>query len=339
MCSREQAASLKTVDRLSRRDFVKAIGVATAAGSVLVPTIPAVAHSASHDRRAKIAVKQLYTTLTPEQKQVVALSWDDPKRTRVSPNWKITKATVGDFFRADQQELIRDILKAITSEEGYEKFMKQMAVDWAPGLPRYTVAIFGNPGTDTFQFTLTGRHLTIRADGRPSKKTAFGGPIVYGPAPKATESSKHPGNVFWYQAKRANEVFQMLDGRQRKEALLDRAPVETAISLRQSGKLFPGIAGSELAPDQKRLLQAVLTDVLAPYGKTDVDEAMRLIQAGGGLDTVHISFYKKTASGYPDGDIGRDGVWDIWRLESPTLVSHFRGAPHVHAYFHAGRRE
>ena len=35
-----------------------------------------------------------------------------------------------------------------------------------------------------------------------------------------------PGNVFYYQTLKANEVFGMLDGKQRKAALLDKAPRE-----------------------------------------------------------------------------------------------------------------
>jgi hypothetical protein len=35
---------------------------------------------------------------------------------------------------------------------------------------------------------------------------------------------------------------------------------------------------------------------------------------------------------YRRGDIGDDGVWDNWRLEGPSFVWHFRGAPHVHVW-------
>jgi hypothetical protein len=38
-----------------------------------------------------------------------------------------------------------------------------------------------------------------------------------------------------------------------------------------------------------------------------------------------MSFYKNL-------DIGNDGVWDVWQLESPTMIWYFRGAPHVHTW-------
>jgi hypothetical protein len=35
---------------------------------------------------------------------------------------------------------------------------------------------------------------------------------------------------------------------------------------------------------------------------------------------------------YKNFDIGNDGVWDIWQLESPNMLWYFRGAPHVHTW-------
>ncbi len=326
-------------DGLSRRDFVKVVGTAAVAAGAL-PVFAAGRRAEARptrDSKAETDVKRLYDSLTQEQKKVVVLPWDHQKRTNVSPNWKITEATVGEFFNADQQEIIKGILKGITSEEGYEKFLTQMANDWPPGLPRYTVAIFGDPDQGKFEFEMTGRHLTLRADGDSVENAAFGGPIVYGHGPQFREKPHHPGNVFWYQAKRANEVFGMLDGKQREQALLKQAPRETAVQLRQRAEQLPGIAGSELSSDQRELLEKVLADIMAPYRKEDVHEVLESVKAGGGMDQVHIAFYKTNASGSPKGDIGQDGVWDIWRLESPTLVCHFRGSPHIHAYINVAK--
>ncbi len=58
---------------------------------------------------------------------------------------------------------------------------------------------------------------------------------------------------------------------------------------------------------------------------------MEVIKAGGGMEKMQIAFYQA-------GDIDKDKVWDVWRLEGPTAVCHFRGAPHVHAYINIARR-
>ena len=61
----------------------------------------------------------------------------------------------------------------------------------------------------------------------------------------------------------------------------------------------------------------------------DVEEVFAILKATGGLDQLHLAFYQ-------DGDLESDKVWDVWRVEGPSFVWHFRGAPHVHAYINVG---
>jgi hypothetical protein len=197
------------------------------------------------------------------------------------------------------------------------------------GLGQYHVAIFGEPGSGQFEFEMTGRHLTIRADGDSVAGAAFGGPIIYGHGAGDSEKGL-PGNVFYYQTQKANEVFQALDGTQRTKALLPKAPPEARVPVQGDAGQFQGIRLGELAPDQKALVESVIKILLDPYREADVDEAMALMKAGGGLDALHMAFYEAD-------DLGEDHEWDIWRIEGPTFVWHFRGAPHVHAYVNIAR--
>ena len=56
---------------------------------------------------------------------------------------------------------------------------------------------------------------------------------------------------------------------------------------------------------------------------------MEILNSSGGLDQLHMAFYQQE-------DIDNDRVWDIWRVEGPSMVWHFRGAPHVHASLNIG---
>ncbi len=309
---------------VDRRDFLTAV----AAGAVAVGATPLISGRAvaapKRDSRAESAVTRLYETLTVPQRKEMVLAWNDPRRTRISANWKITNATIGTFS-PEQRKIIDEILAGITSEDGCERIKKQMAAD--AGFENYALAIFGKPDDEHFAFELTGRHLTLRADGDTTPGAAFGGPIVYGHG--ATGNSKD--NLFFHQTQAANEVFKALDPDQRKKALLARAPAESAVQLRDDVSQIPGISGKDLSSDQQELVKKVLATVLGPYRKEDVDEALAVLEAGGGIDSLQMAFYQS-------GDLDDDGVWDIWRLESPTLVCHFRGAPHVHAYINIARR-
>ena len=254
---------------------------------------------------------------------MLCFSFDNELRQRINANWHVTKPKIGsDFFNKGQQAIISEIVKGLTSEEGYERLKKQMDED-AGGLDEFSVAMFGEPG-GAFEWELTGRHLTLRADGNSVDKAAFGGPIIYG---HGEETAKD--NIYHYQTKQVNEVFKALDAKQAEKALVAKAPAEAAVTLQGEKGTFPGIAVSELSADQKQLVTKTVQMLLAPYRQEDVDEAMELVKASGGLDKLHMAFYQQ-------GDLGNDKVWDIWRVEGPSFVWHFRGAPHVHAYINIG---
>lgn len=315
---------------VTRRDFVRATGAAAAALTLgwgrSVPTIGAPPTLSSPP---ETAVARLFASLKEDQRKAICLPFDDPKRSRINANWAITNLTVEGGFDKDQQALIEEIVKGVTSEDGYERLQKQMDDD-SGGLGAYHIAIFGEPGKGPFEFELTGRHLTLRADGNTIDNTAFGGPLIYGHGAGDSEKGL-PGNVFYYQTQQANEVFKALDGKQRALALIEDAPNETHVQIQGKEGKFPGIAVGDLSGDQKSLVESVLKTILAPYRADDVEEAMAFVTEGGGLDAIRMAFYQT-------GDIDEDKEWDIWRLESPTLVCHFRGSPHVHAYINIGRK-
>ena len=303
-----------------RRRFL--IGAGAVAVAAAVPCIPRLAAEplpkGTKVGPAETTVARLYATLTAEQKAVAAKPFTDPLATRVGANWHVVPKRIGELYTPDQQRLIHEILRGVTSEEGYDRVIRQMQDDDG-GFERYSCAIFGEPGQGKSEWVMTGRHLTIRADGNNMPDAVFGGPIVYGHGATGNQGA----NLFYYQTKAANEVFAALDGKQREKALLPTAPAEDSIQLKKGE--FAGIAAGELSADQRRLLDKVMRTLLAPYREADVTEAMSGLERNGGLNKVHLSFYK-------NDDLGSDQEWDIWRLEGPTLVWHFRGAPHVHTW-------
>lgn len=320
---------------VNRRDFVRGVGSAVAVSGIW-PILGGASRAlaAAPDQRPspssppETAAKALYESLSSEQKEKLCFPFEHDLRKRISANWAITELKIDDL-KPDQQELVRTIVKGITSPDGYERFMKQMDDDSA-GFEQYHIALFGEPGTDRFQFELTGRHVTMRADGNSVAGAAFGGPIVYGHG-EGDGKKGLPGNVFYYQTKKANEVFQALEGKQREAALVAKAPPEAAVQLRGADQKLPGVRVGELSSDQRKLVEEVLRIGLAPYRAEDIEEAMDIMKAGGGLDALHMAFYQSD-------DLGDDKEWDIWRVEGPTFVWHFRGAPHVHAYLNVSER-
>lgn len=321
-------------DDIDRRRFLRSValgsvGLATAAAVPKLSGIPAAPPSKPDmSQRSETVVATLYKSMTPEQRKVVTFPFGHELQSQVDNNWHITPKKIAEFFTPDQQAMIEEIFRGLHNPDFVDKVIYHINED-ANGLGNYSVALFGEPGSGAFEFVLTGRHCTARCDGDSVEGVAFGGPIFYGHASQGFyEKADHPKNVYWYQAKRANQVFNALDGKQRKIALLGDPREEKAtatVSLRKPGDPPIGLPVSEMTRDQRELVQKVLGDLLLPFREKDRKKALDDIEAQGGFDALSMSFYKNL-------DIGGDGVWDVWQLESPTMVWYFRGSPHVHVW-------
>lgn len=311
---------------LDRRSFLQTVGSAAVVGAAAQAlwTPRSLMAAPTSKSAAETAVGRFYESLTPAQKQTVAFPFEHELRHKINANWHITKPLIrDDFYTKEQRATITEIVRNVTSPDGFERLQKQTEFDDGD-LGAYSVAVFGTPGNGKFQFELTGRHLTLRADGDSVDRAAFGGPIIYGHGEEDPQQ-----NLYLYQTKQVNEVFGALDPQQSKVALLSAAPKEAAVELQGPGKAYPGIAVSALSADQKALVEKTLKVLLAPYRAEDVDEVFAILKANGGIEQLHLAFYQQ-------GDLQNDRVWDIWRVEGPAFVWHFRGAPHVHAYINIG---
>jgi len=313
-------------NRLNRRSFIRTAGTGAAAGLAL-PALTNLDHLRAamvDSNSAASAVQQFYASLTDRQLLTLCFRYGHARQRRVHANWNITEPVIGDdFYSNDQRELIDQILKSITSEDGYERLTRQMEDDIG-GIDEFSVAIFGDPDAGRFQWELTGRHLTLRADGAYRDKAAFGGPIIYG------HGEEDPAdNMYHPQTQQVNELFRALDPAQMQRALVAQAPQETAVQVQGKSGEFTGLSVSDMSTDQKQLMEETLKSLLSPFRAEDVEEAVTTMKAGGGLDSLRMSFYE-------EGDIDNDRVWDMWRIEGPTFVWHFRGFPHVHAIINIG---
>lgn len=326
---------------MTRRAFNRS--TVAGAAAVGLGALPQIAEAASKPSKpaGETLVQQLYKSLNDKQKEEICFGIDHKLRNRVENNWRITR-TIDRLLTNDQQDLVKQIVVSLHSERYAGDVLKQINHDnrGKEGFRSCAVAFFGHPDNDTpdkasakgsdatFEFVFTGRHVTRRCDGAMSDGAAFGGPIFYGHAAESfNEKPTHPGNIYWYQAKRANAVFDMLDGKQRKLALRDDAPRErgtSTVAIHKPDQRH-GLPVREMSKDQKAEFAKVMADVLAPFREQDVAEAMRLIKQGGGLDAMQMAFYSNL-------DVGKDKVWDVWQIEGPNMVWYFRGYPHVHTW-------
>ena len=309
-----------------RRAFLRS-AAATALASTAAPVLAAV-------KPPETLVKTLYDTLTEKQRMHICFAWDhvDKKkqvlRTRLENNWRITPHHINSsFYTDDQRDLIRAIFQGMTAPEWHARWDQQLNDDIGGFGKKQSIAIFGDPGTRQFEFVITCRHLTLRCDGNHGDHIAFGGPILYGhEGERLYEKPDHPNNVFWHQATEANKLVELFGGTQRERAIVQQGmPSEELIACKGNEGDFHGLAVSDFSADQKTHLQQVVKLLLEPFRKADRDEAMDCLKKQGGLDDCHLAFYA-------EGDLGKDTLYDNWRLEGPSFVWYYRGDPHVHVW-------
>jgi len=337
VCPDCEGIEIASVDR---RRFLTGVAAAAASTSALtVFATPRLMAAPTPESAAETAVKGLYEALTDEQRKEICFDWDYKHkrwgllRTHVSNNWNITDKMIdSDFYTKKQRDIINDIFSGVFNPEWQKKIKKQLHDDSGGDFGHnLSCAIFGKPG-DKFEFVMTGRHLTIRADGHSESHVALGGPIFHGHQASDVgglkEKVHHPGNIFWHQALLASKVYGMLDRDQQAKALVEARPKEAAVGFHGEEKeaKYPGIALKDFNADQKKGIQAVLDSLLEPYRKEDQEEVQECLKKQGGLEACYLAFYK-------DGNLSDEGgEWDNWRLEGPSFVWYFRGEPHVHIW-------
>ncbi|MDR3403312.1 MAG: DUF3500 domain-containing protein [Chthoniobacter sp.] len=330
----QECAGASPISAVDRRRFFRLVGGA-AVGSLASRFLPGDAMAAplrpdNHQAKAsEELVREYYASLNPYQRQQLVFPWNytgagtTPARLGVY-NTAIGKA-IGETLTKAQRELIERLMMSMSSgDDGWRKITRNGGWDTNDGILSCGAYIFGDPeGDRKYSFLFTGHHLTMRCDGNSEPNTAFGGPIFYGHIVNGYSQR----NVFNEQTLKVMSVYEALNADQQKHAVVDGRPPgrDDTVFFPTQGKDLPGISGSDLSADQKGLIEGVLKDVLSPYREEDVAEVMDIVRANGGMEKIHLAFYRDTETNEKE-------PWSYWRLEGPGFVWNFRVLPHVHTY-------
>jgi hypothetical protein len=329
----------EAMDGVDRRHFLTMVGgtAVTLASLEAVPQAakmlgaqqpPQPGQQAGSSKPAEALIRELYQGLSAEQRRQVVMPWDHvapnqtiPTRKRMY-NASINQHRIGTTYTRPQQELVGRILRSISSdEEGYTRLTRNGTYDGSGSFGNCGAHIFGDPtGNQQFAWVFTGHHLTVRCDGNSEPDAAFGGPMYYGHSPDGFS----PRNIFNFQTRTVLQVYDALSEQQRRRAIIATNPGEHEASVRFRNEGYPGIPGSDLTPDQRSLVQQVMRDLLSPYRREDADEVMDIVRRNGGMERIHLGFFR--------GANTPNSRWDFWRLEGPGFVWNFRVLPHVHCY-------
>ncbi len=312
--------------RLMQRRQVLKWGAASAAllaggGYMLIPPAPPAV-----PRDVRVITTDIVASLTPAQAEKVIYPYDHAFRQYHNRGVWTDGLRIGlQNFSRQQLGLINELFHAGLSPRGREVLANQFFINY-PGVLLIDLMILGDPRTDQYQVMLSGPHLNLRLGGRSVEGVAFGGPQVYGDQ-RGNHEPGLPGNVYQGQLDAGTELWHLLSGKQQDVALNETSPIQTQIELQGDSGVFAGVFVASLPTAAQAKVEDTINMILAQYPADDVDYAWQCMNANGGIERMHLSYYRDS-----EGD-GGSCQYQTYRIEGPASVFYYRGYPHLHAFF------
>ncbi|HMC11272.1 MAG TPA: DUF3500 domain-containing protein, partial [Pirellulaceae bacterium] len=257
----------------SRRDFLRAIGATAAVAAVGTGSVRA---AESKPKPAEDLIRELYSTLSSDQKNELVLPYDHGTEGHPTRHKTFNAPPLGAEKRIEttytkpQQELIQRTLRAIlANDEALERLSRHGKWDSSGSFEGCGAVIFGEPeGKSPYAWLFSGHHLTLRCDGNSEPGAAWGGPIYYG----HSEPGYSKNNVYLYQTEQVQTVFDALDEKQRAKAMAKDNPGDTHPKGFAPTNPRHGIPLAELNAGQKAAVEKTMRTLLDPFRKEDADE-------------------------------------------------------------------
>ena len=285
------------------------------------------------------ALRALAATLTPFQRQTLVLPADDPTRQIANTVAVLDRPHLGTLLSAGQRRLVERLYEHMLSERGRQAFAGTVAVEGR--FDGCVLALYGEPERGTAQAVFSGGHLLVRGGGESREGAALGGAVAYGHQ-EGNGQWRVRGNSFAYHGDAANRLYAALSATERGRAVVPEPPHELLLQVQDRGGRFVGLQVGGASDAAREAAAALLDTVLAIYPEAERRRAWACVRGNGGVEALHIAYYARRGF-YPDmkdwasldaAERARRGdpYWQVWRLEGPGTILHFKGHPHVHAY-------
>ena len=309
--------------------------------------VPATATSAA---QMTTAARALLSSLNPDELKATLFALDADERS----NWSNVPyqahhrpgLRLGGLNR-EQMLRVHDLLRASLSSQGYQKVAGVIRLDdinrgqqvarLAPdatsyqqaqaqsfGSGNYFVAFFGDPRKDArWGWIIQGHHLGVSftvADGR----TAFL-PMFVGATPLSVEENVETGwSVLAQEVTRGVELLRSLTDSQRAAALSQAevpGDVLNGVGNKQRFTTREGLRASQMTPEQKRLLRALVEEYV---DNADFDAADAQLAVIGAAGWDELAFTWRGS----EGDLAEPFYY---RVQGPRIVIELRNSEnHVH---------
>jgi hypothetical protein len=296
--------------------------------------------------KAVAAANAFLESLDAAQRDTALLAYDSAKK----PRWSNLPVTfvprngvrLGDLTRK-QRGLAMEVLAAVLSKGGYQKVVDIMDGDQqlaegkggkgkggkggkggkpAFGVDQYYLAFFGKPSaTQPWMVQFGGHHLGLNVTivGKDAVLT----PTHTGAQPTAFMRDGRTVRPLGPENDLAFKLINLLDAKQRAQAVRGARPRNLALGPGQDGKTIPpeGIKGSALSDMQRGLLLELIGAWVQILPDADADRRLKGLK--GELGETYFAWYGPTT----------DGSAVYYRVQGPSLVIEYApqgGTDHIH---------
>ena len=288
-------------------------------------------------------VRGLAATLTEKQRELIVLPADHASRQVNNSVAVLERPHLGTLLSPGQRTWVEGLYRSMLSPRGLDAFAGTVAVEGR--LEGCVLALYGDPESGRAQTVISGGHLLLRGGG-PEGGAAFGGGVAYGHQ-VGNGRWRVPGNSFAYHGDAANRIYARLNAAERAAAIVSKPPHELVLQVQGEKGSFPGVCVGSLSEAGREEAGRLLETVFSSYPEAERRDALSCIEGNGGRDALHVAYY--ASRGYYEdmaafGEVGEaerakrgDPYWQVWRVEGPGTVIHFKGYPHVHGYIQVVR--
>jgi hypothetical protein len=349
---RDQEETKFSGNSISRRSLLTGLG-ASAGLLIAHDGLPAWAVGSRYHRLSyQETLSLLDASLSLKQRALVVLPFDHPSR-QITNTVAIEKGPhIGTMFNANQLALVRQLYNTMLSNQGQQWFRNTTRLEGkfeGSILRLYSDAQPGELATDNRTIAmLNGGHYMLRnaQSAHRAQTYVFGGPISYGQQ-IGNGRFKVQGNAFKAHGDAVNELHSALGLKDRARAYQSTPPMELLTQVQGPNGVFPGLRIGDTGPQVQALAKNMLATIFSAYPETQQRDAFSAIEENGGIESLHLALYRDF-SFYQDGqrliDLSTEQATlreapytQVWRIEGPACVIHFKGYPHVHAYINVVR--
>ncbi len=290
------------------------------------------------------AAQAFLKTLTPEQRKLANEDYGDPDRVKWHFIPKPTRPGVEiKHLEGKSLRAAHALLRSGLSEAGYDQTLNVMSLEEILYLLeggnreerrskrdplKYFITIFGEPSENgTWGWRVEGHHVSLNysiADGKVVAST----PEFFGANPGTVDTG--PGRqirVLGAEEDLARQILKLCNAKQEKVTWLDKKAPD---DLRGGGVAQPettdpvGISYANMSPDQKKLMQNLLTEYLQNM-PADVEAERRAKINKAGLGNIHFAWWGSS----------EQNERHYYRVQGPTFLIEYNNtqnsANHVHS--------